>query len=1244
MFTNDFSREIWDTTYRTQDEATIEETLRRVAIGLSAPEKKQEEWEEKFYDLLCDFKFVPGGRILSNIGRKDLDTTLYNCFVSSVQDLKIKDPDSIEGIYEMLRRQALTLKSEGGYGVNMSWIRPEGMYVAGIGSRTPGVLKFAELWDKSSEIITAGSVKLLGEKEPGEKTKIRKGAQMFVLEVWHPEILDFIVSKQTPGRLTKFNISVGITEGFMEAVEKDLDWDLYFPDTKCSQYKKNWDGNIERWKENDLPVIVYKTVKARKIWDSIMQSTYNRAEPGILFIDQTNKLNPLYYAENVRTTNPCFTKDNYLLTETGYVSFGELFNSQEDNKIHTDNRINFVGTKDDEKWEINPEKTGTTIRGASSVYKTQANAEVVKVNFVDGSSVKCTPDHHFATSLGMVEAKDLNDTHNVLYPTIKSQASVKGLEPKTKEEIASFLMGLVCGDGTFKQNESGGWAACLDFWGEESKEMQRTVCGYIDFLYHNYYKEIGKLDPRWENRKLSSYYISEDKENNKIRITSSWLAKFLDHNYGFNKDNKHETPRNVMRKSRASVGLYYVSALFYCDGSVQGDRVSGFSIRLAQSKEKLLQQVQLILSSNGIKSGVYLRRKAHEKEIKGKLSTIKAQYELIVSAVNFDYFADKMSISGKKGEYIDFIRSQNIKRNKKNEFIKIKSVESLLEREDVYCLQEEVTRSCIVNGKAARRCGEIPMSTGVCCLASMNLTQYVYVDGKKATFNYRKFEDDVHVAIRALDNVQDVSKTPLKEYKDSVLDKRRIGLGVTGLGSLHFMLGIPYGSKKSKELIKNIFGTKVSAELRASALLGKEKGSFRSFDKDKYFSSYWWKNLKIPQTIKDEIEAIGCMRNSHQSMNAPTGNTGIVANNISGGVEPSFTKEFFRWSIVPEKEQALLIEKGFKFPLVHRGEWKETEHMKFGTKGDEQILVGTFEGINYEVDKNRGLVKATLIRDYGWQWALDFYEEKSLKKMVDDGKFKDTTDLTVDEHVDVLAIIAHYTNQGNSKTINVPHDYPYDKFKDIYLKAYKSGIKGVTTYREGTMTAVLETSLKDNKDENKIVKTKAPKHEKVMDADLHHVTVNKQKYYVTVGMLDGEPYEVFTGINYNNDGEVYIPKKVSEGHITKEKRGKYVFVPDETDEKYDLTNGHSDPNADALTRVMSTSLRHGVDISILVHQLEKTEGPLVSFAKALSRTLKKYIKDGTEVHGAECGSCGSSKLVRAEGCIKCADCGWSKCG
>lgn len=187
--------------------------------------------------------------------------------------------------------------------VHNSHLRPRGTIINGIGAQTPGAVAFMELFDKSSSLITQGSG--VQKKHVKAKEKIRKGAMMAILECWHPDIIEFIQAKQIQNRLTKFNISVGITDDFMLAVEEDLNWDLIFPDTTFEKYDTEWDGDIKNWKSKMYPTIVYKTMKARELWDIIMKATYNRNEPGIFFIDVANRLNNLHYCEKIVATNPC---------------------------------------------------------------------------------------------------------------------------------------------------------------------------------------------------------------------------------------------------------------------------------------------------------------------------------------------------------------------------------------------------------------------------------------------------------------------------------------------------------------------------------------------------------------------------------------------------------------------------------------------------------------------------------------------------------------------------------------------------------------------------------------------------------------------------------------------------------------------------------------------------------------------------------------------------------------------------
>ena len=534
------------------------------------------------------------------------------------------------------------------------------------------------------------------------------------------------------------------------------------------------------------------------------------------------------------------------------------------------------------------------------------------------------------------------------------------------------------------------------------------------------------------------------------------------------------------------------------------------------------------------------------------------------------------------------------------------------------------------------------MATGVCDLGSLNLVKFLHQDDNgNLSFNFKEFEAAIAYAVRFLDNINDISSVPLEDYAKAVKSKRRIGLGVMGLGSMLLMLGIRYGSPEALELVKKIYKTKAMAEIKASALLGEEKGNFPLFDKEKYFNSYWWKHLDVPEEFKKEIEAIGCMRNSHRSMNAPTGNTGIVADLVTGGIEPAFLLEYVRWSIVNEYEQRELKAKGFKYPSALTGEWFETEHMKFSKRGTDDILKGNFDGVDYEVDKNRGLVKATVIEDYGWKYLKANKTSEEIELLKSNGNLATTSELTIHEHVDMLKLISHYTDMNNSKTVNLPKDYDYNDFKLLYEKAWDSNIKGITTYRDGTMTAVLESVDSKNSNSNEIkslADNHAPKRPKILSGDIYTATAKGEKYVVAIGLLNDKPYEIFCGSIRDLDFKF----KEKKGKIEKIKRGHYKLIFNDGISVENFSDHFAEVEK-SLFRLVSMSLRHGVPLKFVVEQLQKSTDELSSLTAVAARVLKKYINDGEVVSGAHCETCKSTDLMYTEGCIICKSCGWSKC-
>ncbi len=272
------SQQIWDMKYRLKSptgqpiDKTIPDSWRRVAKALAAVEKDSAHWEQAFLGAMDGFRFLPAGRILSGAGT-DRRVTLFNCFVMG--DI----PDDMGGIFEQLKEAAVTMQQGGGIGYDFSTIRPKGAAVKGVGADASGPLSFMDVWDAMCRtIMSAGS---------------RRGAMMAVMRCDHPDIEAFIDAKREAGRLRMFNLSVLVTDAFMQAVRDDAAWPLVFDGT------------------------VYKSLPARELWDTIMRATYAYAEPGVIFIDRVNRLNNLSYCETIHATNPCVTGDTPVLTRSG---------------------------------------------------------------------------------------------------------------------------------------------------------------------------------------------------------------------------------------------------------------------------------------------------------------------------------------------------------------------------------------------------------------------------------------------------------------------------------------------------------------------------------------------------------------------------------------------------------------------------------------------------------------------------------------------------------------------------------------------------------------------------------------------------------------------------------------------------------------------------------------------------------------------------------------------------------------
>ncbi|WP_458461868.1 adenosylcobalamin-dependent ribonucleoside-diphosphate reductase, partial [Paenibacillus sp.] len=268
-------------------EKTPEEMWDRLAKAMASVESTADQratWESKFRSVLEDWKLVPGGRIAAGAGASD-ELTLFNCYV-------IPSPqDSRGGIMKTLTEMTEIMARGGGVGINLSSLRPRRAVVKGVNGSSSGSVSWGGLFSYTTGLIEQGGS--------------RRGALMLMMNDWHPDVLDFITVKQTMGQVTNANLSVCVSNAFMEAVKQDGDWDLVFPDTNDPDYDTEWNGDMQQWKAAGHSVVHYRTLKARKIWHTIIESAWKSAEPGVVFMEYYNQMSNSWYFNPIICTNPC---------------------------------------------------------------------------------------------------------------------------------------------------------------------------------------------------------------------------------------------------------------------------------------------------------------------------------------------------------------------------------------------------------------------------------------------------------------------------------------------------------------------------------------------------------------------------------------------------------------------------------------------------------------------------------------------------------------------------------------------------------------------------------------------------------------------------------------------------------------------------------------------------------------------------------------------------------------------------
>jgi ribonucleoside-diphosphate reductase alpha chain len=853
----------------------------RVAAGIAEIEATPElraQWTERFRWLLDDWKFVPGGRILTAAGT-DQQLSYYNCYVLSLPH------DSRGGILKTLGEMTEIMSRGGGVGITLSSLRPRHAYVKGVNGRSSGAVSWGALYSFVTGLIEQGGS--------------RRGALLLLMADWHPDVFEFINSKRKAGNITNANISVAVSDQFMETLKRDGDWDLRFPDTSEPDYDSLWDGDLDKWEAAGHKVHVYRTIKARELWDAIIQSAWASAEPGLLFLERYNKMaNSAYFAPIVGV-NPCVTGDTLVSTEFGYTKARDL-------------------------------RVGMQIRtpaGLKPIQKVYNNGvqRIYRVEFSDGGYLEGTADHKLKVVRNKryewVAVQDLQQGDRVqvmpneafgvspdLPEEVMRYAKKRGLNlPQKYDQRVGFLVGVLLGDGVVRKNRSRNSYsyACRIAFGTQEADWEQVVYETLQSFGIRYQTRINSKDFAYEDGTVVTHRAKV--------MASSMLASFMVRlGIPTNVRAPHKTiPEAMMGYGRDFiVGL--IDGLFSTDGSVKigGDPM----LRLTSASYELVQQVRLLLLQFGIHGRIYAGKRPVDLEYDGRsMYGTGVKYDLVVMNEGIARFYSEIGLSNPH-------KQARLKEVAENHYFmgetwlsSVVSVQDTEREEEVFDVYEPNTLTWVTNGYVSFDCGEEGLpANGVCNLGALNLSRFY--DAERHDVQWDDLREAVRCGVRFLDNVVDVNPYFFEKTAQQQLGERRVGLGTMGLAELLIRLGIRYGSDESIQFLDKLYGFITTEAYRMSTEIAAEKGSFPNFVADKFLQSGFMKTM--PEDIRQAVREKG-IRNVTLVTVAPTGTTGTLVN-TSTGIEPFFSWVYYRKSRLGlHEEQVPLVKEWFE---THPGE------------------------------------------------------------------------------------------------------------------------------------------------------------------------------------------------------------------------------------------------------------------------------------------------------------------------------------
>ena len=1132
---------------------TPEEMCWRVAMAIAGAETRfgrtpaaVSEVAAAFYDMMVDGYFLPNSPTLMNAGKAN--ALQYSaCYVLPVGD-------SMEEIFESVKAAAIIQQSGGGTGFAFSRLRPKDDVVHSTGGRASGPVSFLRVFNAATEAVKQGGT--------------RRGANMGILRVDHPDVLEFVECK-LDGGITNFNISVAATDAFMEALAADGEYDLINPRT----------GQVAG------------RLRARDVFSRIVRAAWRTGDPGMVFIDRINRspANPTPDVGLIEATNPCIAGDSLVATDRGLLRMEALaarfaaggVAAKVDRRLLPGRLMVWEGTHD-----VPLASYGDGCLPVSRAF-CSGERETVVVRTAAGYQLTCTPDHRLMTDRGWVAAEALRVGSDRVW--IQSDPGAFGRDsalpvapggefigrngrryrhalPTEWSAELGFVLGWLVGDGWLRSGLARYPRVGFSFGADDTAALER----------------IRAATDAWHGRPARVWTRARGVRH--LMYPGKFFAAFFE-SLGVRpvRAGEKRVPESLFAAPRPVVTAF-LQGLFSADGTVrQNPKANSSWIALTSKSRELLRGVQLLLLNLGVKSSVMDRSRPRREGLfayRAKDGDVRRYgsdgvlFELGVFGPSRTRFLREIGFANDKQRRLESVRYAGGYTERFSD--RVAAVEPAGPR-PVYDLTEPQSHSMVANGLVVHQCGEQPLlPNDACNLGSINVAKFAVERGGRWELDWGELERVVRLAVRFLDDVIEVNPYPLPQVDEMVKANRRVGLGIMGWADLLFTLGIPYDSDDALDLADRLMAFISEQGREQSARLAEERGPF----------PHWGRSI---------YRAGRPLRNATVTTIAPTGTISMIAG-CSSGIEPVFALAFEHRVKAPEGERVL------------------------------PFFSETFE----RLARRRGFHSEALMAEVARRGSL-----RGVAGVPEDARevFKTAHEIDAVWHVRHQAAFQKHTDNGVSKTINLPEGATEEDVAAAYRLAWDLGCLGITVFRDGSKgSQVLNVGLR--RDGRSAARGVKPRPHSLTGATYRMETPIGTAFITVNDNGGGEPFEVF----------VQVGKAGSDTMAVAEALGRLV----------------------SLVLRLPSPLTPRRRLEEAISQLSRIGGgqptgfgaaKVLSLPDALARTLAEHIGEAragsAEAPAAPigplrrvgdlCRECGQATLVYEEGCKKCLSCGFNEC-